>query len=74
VEITDLGFYRLKETKSIEIRQGKEVILPFIPVWTPAIFKVERNRLMIPADASKGPYLVIGMFAKEWQVVTVNVT
>lgn len=74
VDITDTGFYHLKEIPSIEISQGKDVLLRFTPNWTPAPLRVENNRLMIPADAAKGPYLLLGKMGKEWQAVTVNVT
>lgn len=73
VEINDTGFYRQKEIKSIEIRQGKDALLPFTPVWTPEPLIVENNQLIVPADAAKGPYLLIGKVDKEWQAVTVNV-
>ncbi len=73
VELAGLDFYRLKEIKSLQIRQGKDFPIPFTPLWTPRPLTVENRRLKIPVDAPKGPYLLIGKAGKEWQALTVNV-
>jgi hypothetical protein len=73
VELAGLDFYHIKEIKSLQIRQGKDLLLPFTPLWTPRPLTMENHRLKVPADAPKGPYLLIGKVGTEWQAVTVNV-
>jgi hypothetical protein len=73
IELPDVSFYRMKEEKKIRIGQGREIRLPWTPVWMPDLFTVEGQRLKIPADARKGSYLLIGKDSEGWRCIRVEV-
>jgi hypothetical protein len=73
VELPGLSFYQMKEEKKIRIGQGRDIRLPWTPVWMPPVFTVEGQRLKIPADARKGSYLLIGKDAEGWRCIAIEV-
>lgn len=73
VEFPGLDFYNVKNGTALQLQQGKDFPLPFSPVWTPRPLTVENGRLRIPADALKGPYLLLGKVDEVWQALTVHV-
>ncbi len=72
-ELPDSSFYQMKQDKTIRIGQGRDIRLPWTPVWMPPLFTVETQRLKIPADAHKGSYLLIGKDSDGWRCITVEV-